>query len=157
MHWKNKMTTIKKIPPILTVYSAKPLLLAIKKKKAEAKTVSISLDLGMSLEEVNINEGGAHIHGMLVTCTELQKIIKNNTSCFFCTPKGIQKIHFFDEDSSTYFKLVPSGARTPPTFEISGIRMHVTKSMDPMRDTKEKIKTIKPIKGNVLDCCMGLG
>ena len=41
--------------------------------------------------------------------------------------------------------------------EISGIRMHVTKEMTPMEDTKKKIESISPLKGIVLDTCMGLG
>ena len=44
-----------------------------------------------------------------------------------------------------------------PTIEISGIRMHVTKNMNPMQDTKKKIESILPLKGIGLDTCMGLG
>jgi len=44
-----------------------------------------------------------------------------------------------------------------PTLEISGIRMHVTKEMTPMEDTKRKLESIAPVRGFVLDTCMGLG
>lgn len=140
--------------PILSIYSARSLLSAIGKKRS----ARVSLDLGMSVVSVDVDKDCAHLpDDVCVTPAQLKKIIKNDTSCFLCTRDGIQKIHFFDENVGKYFKLVPSGAQTPPTFEISGIRMHVTKSMDPRKDTQEKLKTLAPIKGTVLDCCMGLG
>ena len=54
-----------------------------------------------------------------------------------------------------FYKLVPT--KDAPTIEISGIRMHVTKDMTPMKDTEKKIEVVMPLKGIVLDTCMGLG
>lgn len=61
----------------------------------------------------------------------------------------------FDEQTQLYYRLIPT--HTWPTFEISGIRMHRTKDVDPKQDTELKLKAIKPIKGIVLDTCTGLG
>ena len=40
---------------------------------------------------------------------------------------------------------------------VSGIPMHRIKDTDPYRDTLEKIRTIKPVIGRVLDTATGLG
>jgi predicted methyltransferase len=44
-----------------------------------------------------------------------------------------------------------------PTLLISGIPMHRVKGIDPHRDTLQKIRTVAPITGRVLDTCTGLG
>lgn len=64
-------------------------------------------------------------------------------------------ISIFDNETNRYYRLIPSTSW--PTFEISGIRMHRTKDVDPKQDTELKIKAIKPLKGFVLDICTGLG
>lgn len=65
------------------------------------------------------------------------------------------KMQFFSNETNKFYKLVPT--KDAPTLEISGIRMHVTKYMTPIQDTKKKIESVSPIKGIVLDTCMGLG
>ena len=47
--------------------------------------------------------------------------------------------------------------RAAPTMLISGIPMHRIKGTDPYHDTLEKIKTVKPVVGRVLDTATGLG
>ena len=44
-----------------------------------------------------------------------------------------------------------------PTMLISGIPMHRIKGIDPHRDTVQKIKTVAPVTGRVLDTATGLG
>ena len=62
---------------------------------------------------------------------------------------------FFGEDTRLFYKLHPTmGA---PTIEISGILMHRIKGIDPLKDAKQKISAIAPLKGHVLDTCGGLG
>ena len=63
----------------------------------------------------------------------------------------------FSEETNNYYKLVPTGKDKWPTIEISGIRMHVTKTMFPKEDTEKKISFVSPCIGNVLDTCTGLG
>jgi len=53
-----------------------------------------------------------------------------------------------------FYKLVPT--KTAPTVEISGIRMHRTKDLDPWEDSKRKVSKIN-VNGVVLDTCAGLG
>lgn len=40
---------------------------------------------------------------------------------------------------------------------LSGISMHRIKGVDPQRDTRQKVKTIAPVVGRVLDTATGLG
>jgi predicted methyltransferase len=44
-----------------------------------------------------------------------------------------------------------------PTMLISGLPMHRIKDTDPHADTLEKIKTVAPVSGHVLDTATGLG
>ncbi len=53
-----------------------------------------------------------------------------------------------------FYKLVPTSRA--PTLEISGIRMHRTKDVDPWEDSRMKVSRISP-RGVTLDTCMGLG
>jgi len=62
---------------------------------------------------------------------------------------------FFSPKTKKYYRLVET--KTWPTLEISGIRMHQTKLMDPKRDTYLKVKCLGRVKGKILDSCTGLG
>ena len=66
-----------------------------------------------------------------------------------------RKIQFFSEQTNQLYSLMPT--ERAPTMLISGIPMHRIKNTDPHADTLEKIKTIAPITGHVLDTATGLG
>lgn len=138
---------------ILTHYQAIQLLEANKKGLKETE---ISLDLTLSKTKVEI-ENGFFIFpdSQKLYESQLKKPIKDNTSCFLIQNNSLIKIQLFSEQTNKFYKLVPT--KDAPTLEISGIRMHATKEMTPMEDTKKKIESVSPIKGIVLDTCMGLG
>ena len=138
---------------IISHFQAKGLLEAGKKGMKETE---ISLDLNISKSKIKI-ENGCFIfpNGQKLDETQLKKIIKNDTSCFLVRENSLVKIKMFSEQTNKFYKLLPT--KDAPTIEISGIRMHVTKSMTPMEDTKMKLNSITPLKGMVLDTCMGLG
>ena len=138
---------------IISHYNAQQLLDAHKKG---LKNAEISLDLNISESMIIIeNNLFAFPDSQKLELSQLKKPIKDNTSCFMVKGNSLVKIQLFSEETNKYYKLVPT--RDAPTLEISGIRMHVTKEMTPMEDTKKKIESISPIKGMVLDTCMGLG
>ncbi|MBI3035600.1 SAM-dependent methyltransferase [Candidatus Woesearchaeota archaeon] len=138
---------------IISHYEAEQLLEA---KKKGLKSTDISLDLNLSRASVKIeNDFFIFPDNQKLDEAQLKKIIKNDTSCFLIKDNSILKIQLFSEQTNKFYKLVPT--KNAPTIEISGIRMHVTKEMTPMEDTKKKIGSIMPIKGVVLDTCMGLG
>ncbi|MBI2652772.1 methyltransferase [Candidatus Woesearchaeota archaeon] len=138
---------------IISQYQASQLLDA---KKKGLKFIDTSLDLNLSATKIKI-EGNYFIFpdNQKIEELQLKKVIKGNTSCFLVENNSFIKIQLFSEQTDKFYKLVPT--QDAPTLEISGIRMHVTKEMTPMEDTKNKIESIAPVKGIVLDTCMGLG
>src|SRR3989344_4903975 len=86
---------------------------------------------------------------------QLKKVVKDGKSCYLIQNNSLIKIQLFSDETNRFYKLVPT--KDAPTIEISGIRMHITKEMTPIGDTKRKIESVAPVKGMVLDTCMGLG
>jgi predicted methyltransferase len=125
--------------------------------KAGKPSVEVSLDLGCARSRV-------YFDGSLALLPDGQKIglstvegILGESTCFAVEKNALAKIHFFLRQTGRFYRLFASGEDTPPTAEISGVRMHQTKNMDPGADTQVKIEAIKPVFGRVLDTCTGLG
>lgn len=138
---------------IITHFEAEQLLEANKKW---LKYIEISLDLNISKTKVKIEDNFIIFPDyQKFEESQLKKSIKDNTSCFLIKDNSLVKIQLFSEQTNKFYKLVPT--KDAPTLEISGIRMHATKGITPMEDTKRKIQAISPIKGIVLDTCTGLG
>src|SRR3989344_178267 len=138
---------------IISHYQARQLLEAHEKKLRETE---ISLDLGISKTKIRIEDNFLIFpDNQKLEFNQLGKAIKDGTSCFVVNGNSLAKMQWFSDETNKYYKLVPT--KDAPTIEISGIRMHVTKEMSPMEDTKKKIESISPINGFILDTCMGLG
>ena len=138
---------------ILTHFQAKEILDAVKNNQKE---IEVSLDLGISRSMILIEKDLLIFpDGQKIEISKLKKVIKDNTVCFMVRDSSVVKIQLFSEETNRFYKLVPT--RDAPTIEISGIRMHATKDMAPMEDTKRKLETVLPFIGSVLDTCMGLG
>ncbi len=138
---------------IISEKQAKDLLFYFNRKKDVIET---SLNLGFTNSKIKI-ENSAFVlpDGQRLSIDQLKKIIKKDTICFRIENNEIIPISVFSEDTNNYYKLVP--AKDWPTIEISGIRMHVTKTMSPKEDTVKKISFVSPCTGIVLDTCTGLG
>ena len=138
---------------IITSKQASALLGA---RKIGLKSTEVSLDFNRTKSKVII-EDDSFIFGDGVRITEklIEKILKDQKSCFLVKDGALVKIQMFSEQTNRYYKFVPTDSA--PTIEISGIRMHVTKGMSPLEDASKKIESISPITGFVLDTCMGLG
>ncbi len=132
---------------IITAKQAKKLLFGIHK---------VSVNLGISKVIVKAADNKFIFpDGQKITKKDLQKIIKKDNMCFLIKNNSIHPVSLFSEKTNNFYKLVPTVDW--PTLEISGIRMHVTKTMSPKADTEKKISLIFPATGNVLDTCTGLG
>ncbi|MBI4150266.1 methyltransferase domain-containing protein [Candidatus Woesearchaeota archaeon] len=139
----------------LSIFQAEKLITAHKEGKL---SVDITLDLGITESAVQIvGDKFVFPDKQTLTLADLKKIVKNPTVCFFVEDNQVKKIHWFSEEMRNFYKLVPTGMKSPPTFEISGIKMHVVKEFAPDVDTKRKIAAKAPIRGKVLDTCLGLG
>lgn len=83
------------------------------------------------------------------------RIADAKTRCFTLQTGQIAEIQTFSEVTNWARSLMPtSGA---PTTLVSGTPMHRISGVDPHKDTLLKVKTLKPIRGAVLDTATGLG
>lgn len=139
----------------MIITSAQSLRL-LEAKKNSLEETEISLDLGKTLSKIKIEKNRFILpDNQKLEESQLKKPIKDNTSCFLIRDNSLAKLQLFSDETNKFYKLVPT--KDAPTIEISGIRMHVTKEMSPIEDTNKKIASIAPIKGFILDTCMGLG
>lgn len=117
---------------------------------------SISLDLGLTTEEIKLNNDGLDLpDGTTLSWPDAETIRGDDVGCYALEEGEIRKIQAFSEVTNLHVSLMPT--KSAPTMLIAGFPMHRIKNTDPMRDTAAKIKTIAPMMGRVLDTNMGLG
>ncbi len=124
---------------------------------AGQQAASLSPDLGLSTVQVALTPAGVVLPGeCVVTWATVQEIDEATNNCFAVEPDGeVRKIVRFSESSNRSVSLYPT--RRAPTMLLGGIPMHRIKDTDPLADTREKIKTARPVTGQVLDTHTGLG
>ncbi len=120
------------------------------------EVIGVSPDLGLTTVEVRIEPDGLSFPGgQSLSWEDLQVILASQNSCFVVGVHEIHKAQVFSEETNRLYSLMPTALA--PTMLVSGIPMHRIKGTNPYRDTLEKIKTIKPLIGEVLDTATGLG
>ncbi|WP_297466477.1 methyltransferase domain-containing protein [Thermococcus sp.] len=117
--------------------------------------VKLNLDLRKTSRTWTIEREGDEFifpDGTRVSRGVIEKIARDDKSVYFIKNGGVYKAAIAGEG---FYKLVPT---IPPTIEINGIRMHRTKEVNPLQDTRNKVNAVRPKEGEtVLDTCMGLG
>jgi len=140
-------------PIILSHIQTQSLLQA---REASQYRVAVSPDLGLTTVEVVIEPAGVHFpNGESLRWEAIKEISESENNCFVIEDGEPRRIKVFSELTNRLYSLMPT--RTAPTMLVSGIPMHRIKGTDPYHDTLEKIKTIKPVVGHVLDTATGLG
>lgn len=115
----------------------------------------VSLDLGLTVAEVTIESQGVRFpDDQALTWQDLEMIRTSERGCFVVEENAPRKIKVFSEATNRLYSLMPTTGA--PTMLISGIPMHRFKGTDPHRDTLQKIRTIAPVVGRVLDTATGL-
>jgi predicted methyltransferase len=138
---------------VLSHFQVESLLAARQAGRASART---SLDLELTTADVTLEDNGVRFpDGQSLTWQDLETIRASERGCFVIEKSIPRKIQFFSEQTNQLYSLMPT--ERVPTMLISGIPMHRIKNTDPHADTLEKIKTIAPITGYVLDTATGLG
>jgi predicted methyltransferase len=138
---------------VFSHFQAKELLGAYRRGEA---AVLVSLDLEMSRVEVTLSEtGGGLPDGSVIGWEDVSAVAGSDNACFVVMDGGLEKIQFFSEAFNRVYTLYPT--EKAPTMLISGIPMHRIKGVNPAEDTREKIKSIAPLTGHVLDTATGLG
>ena len=140
-------------PTVLSHIQTRPLLQA---REASEHRVEVSPDLGLTTVEAIIEPEGVRFpNGQSLCWDAIEKISTSANNCFVIEDGAPRKIQLFSEFTNRLYSLMPT--RAAPTMLVSGIPMHRIKGTDPYRDTLEKIKTVKPVVGRVLDTATGLG
>ena len=140
-------------PIVLSHYQASPLLAA---RRAAERSVTVSLDLGLTTDDVSLEESGVRFpDGQSLAWQDLEVIDAAERGCFVIEESSPHRIQFFSQHTHQLYSLMPT--RRAPTMLISGLPMHRVKDTDPHADTLEKIKAIAPVTGHVLDTATGLG
>ena len=138
---------------ILSHFQARALLDARDKGLA---TAQISPDLGLSTMQVRLDEMGVLLmQGQALNWEGLKSIADSPSSCYIIENETAQAVQFYSELTDRLYSLYPTAGA--PSMLVSGIPMHRIKDTDPHQDTLEKIRTIKPMVGQVLDTATGLG
>jgi len=119
-------------------------------------SVDLSLDLGLSTTRLLLSPQGLQLpDGNLLTWEAIEGIAKSTSSCYVIKAGSANAIQFYSELTERVYSLYPT--RGAPTMLVSGIPMHRIKDTDPHTDTLEKVRSIKPLVGKVLDTATGLG
>ncbi|MBI2664624.1 methyltransferase [Candidatus Woesearchaeota archaeon] len=140
---------------VISFIQAREILKAIDEGKTRLR---LPLDLGLQSGTVDINPRFKEVKfsDAKVTFSDLAKIADDTAICYFLEKRREpQKLKLFSAETNRFYKLVPT--TDAPTVEISGIRMHRTQERTPWQDTLDKISSIAPLKGRVLDTCCCLG
>ena len=138
---------------VLSWVQVEPLLAA---RNQVGVAVESSVDLGLTTLEAAITiEGAVLPEGTTLPWSILEKIRKNENACFAVDEGQPRKIQLYSDDLDRLYSLMPTGRA--PTMLLSGIPMHRIKGTDPRQDTLEKVGTIAPLSGRVLDTATGLG
>jgi hypothetical protein len=124
---------------------------------AGPQTVELSPDLGLSRVQAVLAPAGVVLPGdVLLTWATVAEINEAVNNCFAIEPDGeVRKLVRFSESSNRSVSLYPTASA--PTMLLGGIPMHRIKDTDPLADTREKIKAVRPVTGQVLDTHTGLG
>lgn len=141
-------------PVVLSHREVQPLLRAREAGETAALT---SLDLGLTQIEARLAATGVELpDGQWLTWDAVEEIAANEEACFAVEDDGsVARIARFSEALNRAYSLMPTAG--PPTILIAGFSMHRIKGTDPRRDTLNKVRTIAPLRGRVLDTSTGLG
>lgn len=119
----------------------------------------LSLDAGKSEAETEVTPAGLVLpqgKTLPLPPPELLRLSDERTILIFKDNQW-QKWQHFDPQTGKFYKMVFVAPGKPPTVEISGVKMHVTKEGDPELDTRSKLRALGPFRGRALDSCCGLG
>jgi predicted methyltransferase len=138
---------------IFSHFQVEPIHQAHKQGKTSAITSS---DLGITQVEVPLlSDGIIFPNREKINWKTLNEISEEPNGCFLIHNGETKKIQMYSDSTGRFYSLCPT--EQSPTMLVSGKTMHRISGTNPFLDTKQKIKTIAPIRGNVLDTCMGLG
>ncbi len=142
------------VHPVVLSYVQIESILAARQKGLTS--VEVSPDLGISRVNAVIAAAGVRFpSGEQLDWQQVEKIKKAHNNCFIVEDGAIKTIQVFSEYTNRVCSLLPT--QHAPSMLIAGFTMHRIVDTDPMQDTLQKIATIAPMTGRVLDTATGLG
>ena len=140
---------------VLSYIQAGEILSAIESGKTKTRVL---LDFGLTAANVEISYTFKEVRfsNAKISFKDLNEIATDDTICYFLEKnKPPQKLKLFSADTNLSYKLVPS--RDAPALEIAGLKMHSTVKKTPWQSTLDKVSSLQPMRGRVLDTCCCLG
>jgi len=138
------------------VLSARQVMPLLEARKQQAASVVTSLDLGMTRQEVMLDQCGAMLpRAGTLSWEEMTRIVANPEACWLVAENTVRRIHTFSEELQRAYSLLAT--ESAPTVINAGFTMHRIKRSNPSLDTASKIRAAMPVRGRVLDTTTGLG
>lgn len=145
---------------LLSPLHAAPLLAA---RRAGATIARVSSDLGLTDSAVRLTADGVSFPDEPLVpwstvdfvCRHAHRNPAAGSPCFLVREGEAERVTVFSERTGRVCSLAATGGA--PTIVLAGFPMHRVKGTDPLRDTQQKIRTIAPVVGRVLDTTTGLG
>ena len=125
-------------------------------RRAGLATAATSLDLGLTSQAVQIEDDRVVLTDQAwLAWATVDDITGNPTACYLVEGGDASKIQAYSTALDRLYSLFPTEGA--PTVLISGIPMHRIKDIDPLEDTRRKVRSVAPVGGRVLDTATGLG
>ena len=137
---------------VVSHFQARPLIEA---RESGADAAQTSLDLGRTEVQVRLETDGVRMGPEIVPWAVIEEVAKSDTACCAIEDGEARKIQTFSEETGRVYTLYPTAGA--PTMLVSGVPMHRIKGIDPLEDTRRKLRSIAPVVGRVLDTATGLG
>jgi predicted methyltransferase len=127
-------------------------------KNKVTQTHQFSLDLGISEKRITLdNQDYFRVADQKIPFPDPNIWQDDKRTILIYEEISWKPWQYFSPETQKLYKMIFVAPHIPPTIEISGIKMHITKNSNPAEDTKDKLKSLGKINGIVLDTCMGLG
>jgi predicted methyltransferase len=105
---------------------------------------------------VHLESEGVRFHdGQILVWEDVKQVDNSEVGCFLFEGGELRKIQAFSKVTNRPISLMPT--QGAPTLLVAGFPMHRIKDIDPLEDTRRKVKAISPVRGCVLDTATGLG
>jgi len=118
-----------------------------------AASVDISVDLNLSSGTFTLGDDALILDAdQRLTRSELREIEAKERGIFLLADSQLELLEVRDEG---YYKLVPTDLA--PVLEISGVKMHISKGINPFESAGQMAAQVVKKGDRVLDTCSGLG
>jgi predicted methyltransferase len=115
--------------------------------------IEVSTDLNLSLSTLTIHGDELILDSEnLLNRADLQRIIKKESRVFYLENGQLEPL---EDRTDGYYKLVPT--EQAPLLEISGVKMHISKGINPFESAGQMAAQVVKTGGKILDTCSGLG